>query len=95
MKFSNGTVINPHDSRFGCTDAFTEFLNELHLNGGADEASGSVEAPTGWFARLGRHLLYEDSQGFVTRQRFASIDAAKDHYQTLENEFFEWDDDVT
>lgn len=92
MRFSNGTVIDHCDPHHKYADAFTEFLSELHMNGGADEASGDVIAPTGWFARLGRHILYEDDHGFVSRERFNSIDAAKRHYVSLENEFFEWDD---
>jgi hypothetical protein len=57
-----------------------------------DESSGDVEAPTGWFALYGRHMLYADSQGFISSERFESEEQARQHFELLNTRYSEWDD---
>jgi hypothetical protein len=66
---------------------FTAFLASMD----PDESGGSVEAPNGWFARFGKNIVQEDSQGFVNRTRHASLDTAKVVFGQFEDAYAEWD----
>jgi hypothetical protein len=72
---------------------FTAYLYDLTLSGGADEDGGDVESPTGWFARLGRNIVTADSQGFVYRNRFASVSDARVCFAALASEYAAWADE--
>jgi len=63
------------------------------LDGGEDEQSGNSEAPTGWFARVGRTIVSTDSQGFVYVEKFSTTEAAAEAFASLDAEYAEWDDD--
>jgi hypothetical protein len=68
------------------------YLYELSLDGSmADDESGNVEAPTGWFARFGKRILTEDSQGFVDVTRLANEQAALAAFDELMDEYVKWD----
>lgn len=73
-------------------DPFTAYLYEVSLNG-PDQETGDLGAPTGWVGLLGRNLLREDSQGFVYRERYASVAAAVDAFEVVDAEYGDWADD--
>ena len=62
------------------------------LDGLADESTGdSVD----WFYhvdRIGKRLVFEDSRGFVTCQRYATEAEARDAFSACEDEFYADDD---
>lgn len=57
----------------------------------ADDESGSIEAPCGWFARFGKWLLTEDDRGFVSAWKADSAAAAVDEFDALMTEYVAWD----
>jgi hypothetical protein len=65
---------------------FTAYLADQH----ADEDAGDIESPFGWFARLGRYILTEDDRGFLSHQRFASVDEAQGVFEAMAIEFYAW-----
>lgn len=75
-------------------DPLAEYLDMLALDGFyADDESGDVEAPTGWFGRFGKRLLHHDEQGFVEVVRYASASDATAAFGMLEDEYDIWADD--
>ena len=76
-------------------DPLAQYIDMLALDGFyADDESGDVEAPTGWFARFGKRLLRADEFGFVEVERFASIADAIAAFSMLEAEYDIWADDL-
>jgi hypothetical protein len=71
----------------------TEYLHQLSLDSGWDESSGNVDAPTGWFARFGRRMLFEDSQGFVESGRWPTEREATEVFEALNARYSEWEGD--
>ena len=63
-------------------DAFTEGLYLTTLDGGADEECGTVDL-TGWFGRIDRHILAEDSQGFVDRTTCDTVAQAERTFDAI------------
>lgn len=59
-------------------------------NGHFNEESGDVESSTGWFARAGKWVIVENSQGFVDGEKFATIAGAKAWFAVLDTEFVNW-----
>ena len=82
---------DPYRRKFA--DAMSEYLHQLSLDSGWDEASGNVDAPTGWFARFGKRILHEDSQGFVWTENFTDEAACIAQYDLLATEYDTWDSD--
>lgn len=80
-------TISPY--KFGGSRLAT-MLYILSLDDCADESSGNVESPTGWFARFGRKMLYVDSQGFVYAERFATEEESRAHFDRLEFDYERW-----
>ena len=75
-------------------DPLAQYLDMLALDGSyADDESGDVEAPTGWFARFGKRLLHHDEQGFVEVVRYASVGDATAAFEMLEDQYDIWADD--
>jgi hypothetical protein len=74
-------------------DPFAEYLWNVSLHATPDEESGDVEASCGWFARIGRHILRSDSQGFVWRESYPSVGEAMAQFSELSSEYHEWDDE--
>ena len=67
-------------------DAFTEGLYLTTLDGGADEECGTVDL-TGWFGRIDRHILAEDSQGFVDRTTCDTVAQAERTFDAIRSIF--------
>jgi hypothetical protein len=61
----------------------------------ADEESGDVESPTGFFARHGKWILTYSSQGFIYGEKMTTLDEAISAFETLDEEFSIWDGDET
>lgn len=70
---------------------FTAWLYDQSGNGCLDDETGSVEW-SGWYGRMGRRVLVEDSQGFVSSTRFATETAAQECLDAISAEYAEWDD---
>jgi hypothetical protein len=66
----------------------------VSMDGCMDEEGGDSEAPTGWFGRIGRTMLYVDSQGFVSAHRARSVQCARDEFARFEEEYSAWDEEV-
>lgn len=56
-------------------------LSELDMNSAADDYMGNTDSL--YVARFGCFLLYRDSQGFVTFDELANVEAAEKEYQSL------------
>lgn len=82
---------DPYRHKFA--DAMSEYLHQLSLDSGWDDASGNVDAPTGWFARFGKRILHEDSQGFVWQALHDTECDAIAHYDALSDAYNRWDTD--
>ncbi len=61
---------------------FTAFLHSVSLDG-CDDVVGDVESAIGWNGRMGRRILTEDSQGFVSSERFATVADALEAMEAL------------
>ena len=79
----------------GGEDPMVDYLWSIDLNGSSDEASGTVEAPTGYFARIGRRMVRSDERGNLSAQRFATVEAATEEFANLAAEFDDWGCDAT
>ena len=62
-------------------DETTEALYREALEGLADEESRYGDD---WHARLGRDILTEDSQGFVTRETFMTVPEAQARFAMID-----------
>jgi hypothetical protein len=59
----------------------------LSLDSGQDEETGSSTEWGYWMARFGKRLLIEDSQGFVSCEKFESEDAARAAFNESEQAY--------
>ena len=81
-------TVSPH--KFGGSrKAAALYLSSL--DSGEDEQTGDVEFGL-WVARFGRHLLLEDSQGFVWCESFRDEKEAELKFQDIDNEYCDWSD---
>jgi hypothetical protein len=69
-------------------------LEDIYMDGMADEVSGNVEAPTGHFYRVGAQIVTTDSQGFVSVENFDSEGQAVAEFSIRDDEFSAWDSEV-
>lgn len=69
-----------------------EELDEIYGNGGTDQMSGDVEAPTGHFYRVETQIVVTDTQGFRSVFNFRNEDEAKAAFAKLNKEYLNWDD---
>lgn len=74
-------------------DPMAEYLHRLSLDSSYDDASGDVEAPTGWFARFGKRILRSDSQGFVWCEKYDTETAAEAMFAALDHYYGIWGDE--
>jgi len=93
MILRDGTTIDQSTARYKYADAMAEYLDHIGSDY-ADAWSGDAESPSGWFSLYGRRVLRGDDRGFVWCERYATIDAAAEAYQTLEDEYREWGHDA-
>lgn len=70
------------------------YLWELCANGAEDEFSGTSDAPTGWFARLGKWLITATDRGFVHGDKFPTLDSAREEFALRDAQFAQWDSDL-
>lgn len=67
----NLTMRDEYSSHKG--DPFAMFLYQRSLDGTwTDEETGDVQF-AGWFGRIGRRIITEDSQGFVYCERYPTV----------------------
>ena len=97
MKLSDGAIIDPRgyrSSKFG-NDPMTEYIYGISLDQSCGESDGEAEAPTGWFARIGRQMIGENGQSFVARERFATVELAQARFAEMADDYSAWlgDDD--
>jgi len=71
-------------------DPMAEYLYDITLNGCADEESGTVESPTGWFARVGRRIVTADNYGFVDQIRYDTVNDARIAFDATARDFRAW-----
>ena len=91
MLMSSGTTITRTDRyRTKFSDVRAEVLYNWALDGSADETSGSSECPTGWFARIGRHLVFSDERGFVWSESYPESLGAALVFWALDRYYNEW-----
>lgn len=62
------------------------------MESGQDEETGSVDFGV-WVGRFGRHLLCEDSQGFVWVESFKTLSSAVAKFEDIDREYCDWSDD--
>lgn len=70
------------------SDGMANYLSRLD----ADEATGEDE----WSAfvqRFGKRLLFSDDRGFVTVEKYASVDDAKTRFNEIDSAYGEWLDE--
>lgn len=95
MRTLNGdeiTQTDPHRHKFA--DALAEYAYD-NLDWAYD-ATGDVDCPTGWFARLGdKRILRGDDRGFVWVEKFADKRGAETIYSALERLYYTWADEET
>ena len=68
-------------------------LEDVYMDGSADEVSGNVDAPTGHFYRVGRQIVRTDSQGFSDAEDFTTVEEAMDDFNRRGIEYASWDSD--
>lgn len=59
----------------------------ITLDSGFDESFGTVDSGPGWNARIGRHIVNEDGDGFFEVETFATEDIAKANFAKLEESY--------
>lgn len=95
MLLKNGMWLSKRDDalpgKFGGSP-LAEYAYILTLDGGEDEQTGSVEWRY-WVARFGKRLLFEDSQGFVTLDKFHTEQEAIDAFREIDNRYSAWADE--
>lgn len=57
-----------------------------------EEESGDVDHPGGWFARVGRRIYGEDSQGFVWSTKFDTVEDAREAFRDADEAYSVWAD---
>lgn len=57
-------------------------LYVISLDGGCDCQAGDVENSDGWFGLIGRHILCEDSQSFISVDSFDTPGLAQAEFDT-------------
>lgn len=62
-------------------------LEEIYMDGCADEVSGDVESPTGHFYRVGSQVVVTDSQGFSDVTDYDSEVEAEWAFQELDESY--------
>lgn len=70
---------------------FSIWLYEKSLDGSFVDQDFS--GPDGWHGRIGRHVIEEDSQGFVSHIKFDNLTLAMEYMDRLEDEYADDDDD--
>lgn len=66
---------------------------EFYMNGSWDQSGGSVDATTGHFYRVHRWIVITDSQGSNELQTFDDEDEAERAFDTLMEEYSQWDNE--
>lgn len=74
-------------------ESWLDYCEEVYGTGFADELSGDVEAPTGHFYRVGRHIVVTDSQGFKYLSDHGSVGKAQSFFSELEDQYDAWVED--
>lgn len=81
-------IVSPH--KFGGSRrAAIAYL--ISRDGSCDEETGSVDYH-GWYGRIGRTIISENSQGFVYANRYSSEDEAKRAFQAVAEDYDTWID---
>lgn len=83
------TSINT-DSPYMSHEGTLKVLEEIYMNGMADEVSGDVDAPSGHFYRVGRYIVFTDSQGFRNLFSYQTTDLAKQDFEYYDREYSRW-----
>ena len=79
-------------SNYRSAESTLAVLEEIYMNGCADEVSGDVDAPSGHFYRVGRYIVFTDSQGFRNLFSYATTDLAKQDFEYYDREYARWCD---
>jgi hypothetical protein len=69
------------------------YLYEYTTMSGEGEYSGTVDSPTGWFARAGRWILREDDRGFVSAAKYDDYQDSQTEYDYLVSEYDKWENE--
>jgi hypothetical protein len=67
---------------------FTVYLWDVTLEGGAEAETGDSET-FGWYGLVGRNVLCQGDSGYVSRQRFTSVTAAREWFDAVEAQYCE------
>ena len=65
-------------------------LEEIFMNGFADEVSGDVESPMGHFYRVENQIMFTDSQGFSEVSNFKNEETAQKAFMEIDVEYSSW-----
>ena len=75
-------------------DAMSEYID---LRGSHDSwfdtTSGDVESPTGWFALVGKRILYHDERGFVWVVKYGDAFGARQVFDAMSHLYDVWSHD--
>ena len=61
-----------------------------HSGDGCDAESGNVDAPTGWFARMGKWIIQKDGDGNGWENKYADEHAALVVFNDLDDQYVTW-----
>lgn len=70
-----------------------EACEALYMDGCADEFSGDMQSPIGYFYRVARWIVVTNSQGFHDLRSYESEEEAKEEFNKLDEVYAEWDDE--
>jgi hypothetical protein len=83
-----GEEIRSADDRHKYDSAMAEFLDTIGADY-EDESTGDVEWAE-YVQRFGKRLLFTDDRGFVSCERFATVDLARARFDEIETAYNEW-----
>lgn len=83
---------NKGPGRYEGLSPFQCFLVD-NVDNAADQTSGDVESPPGWFAQCGRYVVSTDGRGFWYADRHATRALAAADFARREAAYSAWFDD--
>ena len=76
-------------------DELLPWLEDVQLNGFADEQTGDVDAPDGHIYRVDRWTVRTDTRGFRLAEDHGSAEKARAIFSAYEGAYADWLDDPT
>lgn len=84
------TVSRP--GKFEGEPAITPILWDLSLDGYTDD-DFSIGESTGWWGLMGKYILHESDNGFVTSTRYKNRQEAERHFQDIVDSYTDPDEE--